>query len=64
LAESEARRVTGGNLTLVDKNAQWRQDPATDKQIAILAEYGVYDVNLTKGEASDMLAQIFANKGQ
>jgi hypothetical protein len=64
LAESEARRVTGGNLTLVDKNARWRQDPATDKQIAILAEYGVYDVTLTKGEASDLLAQIFANKGQ
>jgi len=64
LAESEARRVTGGNLTLVDKNARWRQDPATDKQIALLAEYGVYDVTLTKGEASDMLAQIFANKGQ
>ena len=64
LAESEARLLTGGNLTLVDKNARWRQDPATDKQIAILAEYGVYDVNLTKGEASSMLAQFFANKGQ
>ena len=60
----EARVLTGGNLTLVDKNARWRQDPATDKQIAILAEYGVYDVNLTKGEASSMLAQFFANKGQ
>jgi hypothetical protein len=64
LAESEARLLTGGNLTLVDKNARWRQDPATDKQVALLAEYGVYDVTLTKGEASDMLAQIFANKGQ
>ena len=64
LAESEARLLTGGHLTLVDKNARWRQDPATDKQIAILAEYCIYDVNLTKGEASDMLAQIFANKGQ
>ena len=64
LAESEARLLTGGNLTLVDKNARWRQDPATDKQIALLAEYGVYDVNLTKGEASDLLAQFFANKGQ
>jgi superfamily II DNA or RNA helicase len=38
LAESEARRVTRGNLTLVDKKARWRQDPATDKQIATLAE--------------------------
>jgi len=48
---------------LVLRNARWRQDPATDKQIAILAEYGVYDVTLTKGEASDLLAQFFANKG-
>jgi superfamily II DNA or RNA helicase len=60
LAESEARRVTRGNLTLVDKNARWRQEKATDKQIAKLAEYGVYRPNLTKGEASDLLAQIFA----
>ncbi|MBC8229495.1 DEAD/DEAH box helicase [bacterium] len=60
LAESEARRVTRGNLTLVDKNALWRQDPATDKQIAKLAEFGVYRTSLTKGEASDLLAQLFA----
>lgn len=62
LAESEARRVTGGNLTLVDKNARWRQDPATDKQIRKLATFGVYDVGLTKGEASDRLSQIFAEQ--
>ena len=60
LAESEARRVTRGNLTLVDKNARWRQDPATDKQLAILANHGVYRPELTKGAASDLLAQIFA----
>ncbi|MEK7397530.1 MAG: hypothetical protein AAB116_11410 [Candidatus Poribacteria bacterium] len=60
LAESEARRVTGGNLTLVDRNARWRQDPATDKQLAILANHGVYRPELTKGAASDLLAQIFA----
>jgi len=62
LAESEARRVTHGNLTLVDRNARWRQDPATYKQIAKIAEYGVYRTDLTKGEASDLLAQIFAEQ--
>jgi len=62
LAESEARRVTHGNLTLVDKNARWRQYPASDKQIAKLAEYGIYRTDLTKGEASDLLAQIFARE--
>ena len=51
LAESEARQVTGGNLTLVDRNARWRRAPATDKQIAKLAEFGVYRTSLTKGEA-------------
>jgi superfamily II DNA/RNA helicase len=62
LAESEARRVTAGNLVLVNRSAKWRQDPATDKQVALLAEYGVFDVNLTKGEASDLLAKIFAEQ--
>jgi len=62
LAESEARQVTGGNLTLVDRNANWRQYPASDKQIAKLAEYGVYQPALTKGEASDLLGQIFAEE--
>jgi len=62
LAESEARRVTMGNLTLVDKNARWRQDPATDKQIAKLAFFGVLRTDLTKGEASDLLGQLFAEQ--
>lgn len=62
LAESEARQVTGGNLTLVDKNARWRGDPASDKQLAKLAEYGFYHTDLTKGEASDLLSQIFAQQ--
>jgi hypothetical protein len=62
LAESEARRVTGGNLTLVDKSARWRQEPASDKQIAKLAEYGIFKPELTKGGASDLLAQLFAGQ--
>jgi hypothetical protein len=32
------------------------------ERIAKLAEYGVYRPNLTKGEASDLLAQIFARE--
>ena len=62
LAESEARRVTSGNLVLVDRSSPWRQYPASDKQIAKLAEFGVYRTDLTKGEASDLLAQIFAEQ--
>ncbi len=62
LAESEARRVTAGNLVLVDRSARWRQYPASDKQIAKLAEFGVYRTDLTKGEASDLLARILAEQ--
>ena len=64
LAESEARRVTSGNLILVDKSASWRQYPASAKQLAKLAEFGVYRVDLTKGEASDLLGQCFAEQYQ
>jgi len=60
LAESEARRVTSGNLVLVDRNARWRRQPATDKQMAILSQYGIYRINITKGEASDLISKAFA----
>jgi len=62
LAESEARGVTGGNLTLVDRNAKWHRDPASDKQLAKLYEFGVYRTDLTKGEASDLLGQLFVEQ--
>jgi superfamily II DNA or RNA helicase len=62
LAESEARRVTSGNLVLVDRGARWRQYPASDKQLAKLAEFGIYRTDLTKGEASDLLGQLFAEQ--
>jgi hypothetical protein len=62
LAESEARRVTGGNLVLVDKNAYWRRKPASVKQLAILSQYGIYRASMTKGEASDLISQAFAEK--
>jgi superfamily II DNA or RNA helicase len=60
LAESEARRVTGGNLVLVDKNAYWRRKPASVKQLAILSQYGIYRASMTKGEASDLISKAFA----
>jgi len=62
LAESEARQVTCGNLVLVDRSAPWRQYPASDKQLAKLSAFGIYRTDLTKGEASDLLAQIFAEQ--
>ena len=60
LAESKARRATGGNLVLVDKQAPWRRKPASDKQLAILSRYGLYRTDLSKGEASDLISRAFA----
>ena len=61
VSESHAREVTGGNLTLVDRNAAWRQFPASARQIACLRRMGIPHVpTLTKGEAGDLLAQAFA----
>jgi hypothetical protein len=38
------------------------QYPASDKQLAKLYEFGVYRTELTKGEASDLLGQLFAEQ--
>ena len=60
LAESEARQVTKGNLVLVDKDAPWRFEPATRKQLSTLRKHGIRRRNLTKGEAADLIGRAFA----
>jgi hypothetical protein len=59
-AEDFARRE--GVETLVTRDAWWRSDPATDKQIYILRKFRVVTPDgLTKGQASDMLSAIFGD---
>jgi len=63
LAEKKARMLLSDakNVTLVDKNAPWRNYGASDKQIEMLTRFGVkFDPEtITKGEASDILDPIF-----
>lgn len=44
-------------------NARWRQEPATDKQIALLNKFRVrIPANLTKDQAGEMISQLFSRK--
>ncbi|MBI2543208.1 MAG: DEAD/DEAH box helicase [Candidatus Aenigmarchaeota archaeon] len=60
IAENIAEEKTRGELGLIIKNARWRMDPATRKQLDTLDRYGiVYSPNITKGEASDSISRVF-----
>jgi len=59
VAEDYARRV--GVARLVDKKAQWRAAPATEKQLAALTRFGIRPrAGITRGEASDLLDEAIA----
>lgn len=63
IAEAEAKNITDGRLTLALKDAPWRKQRATEKQLRILDMYDVpYDETTTKGEASDIIDVLFATK--
>jgi hypothetical protein len=58
-AEDHARRL--GASTLIDRGAEWRQAPASEKQIDTLRRCRVpVPPGLTKGEAADLLTATFA----
>ena len=57
LAEDYARHL--GVARLVEAEAPWRQQPATEKQTALLRKLGLaVRSDLTKGEATDLLAAV------
>ena len=59
-AEDFARQQ--GMERLVDVDAPWRQDPATEKQTALLGKLGVaVRPKLTKGEAADLIAAVLGD---
>jgi hypothetical protein len=67
----EALRVAEGSATthrstgarIADKNAHWKRDKATDKQIALLRKFGApIKPGLTKGEASNLLNLKFGRR--
>lgn len=58
--ETEMRRRLFGN-----KDAPWRQKPASEKQIALLTKFKIpVKPDITKGEASDLLDAKFGKKKQ
>ena len=62
LAEDYARHL--GVARLVEAEAPWRQQPATEKQTALLRKLGLAArEGLTKGEAADLLAAILGDWG-
>ncbi|MGB9804875.1 DEAD/DEAH box helicase, partial [Desulfofundulus sp.] len=62
LADSYIKENAQESMILVDKNAGWRGLEPTEKQIAVLREYGL-PVPRTRGEASVMIGQLFAARG-
>jgi hypothetical protein len=62
LAEDFARRQ--GVERLVDAEAPWRQQPATEKQVALLQKLGIaVRSELSRGEAADLLAAVLGDWG-
>src|SRR2546425_1698820 len=60
LAEDYARHL--GVARLVEAEAPWRQQPATEKQTALLRKLGMTArAGLTKGEAADLLAAVLGD---
>src|SRR5712691_6749174 len=60
LAEDYARHL--GVARLVEAEAPWRQQPATEKQTALLRKLGMpARAGLTKGEAADLLAAVLGD---
>src|SRR5947209_1845043 len=63
LAEDYARHL--GVARLVEAEAPWRQQPATEKQTALLRRLGMAArAGLTKGEAADLLAAVLGDWGE
>ena len=60
LAEDYARHL--GVVRLVEAEAPWRQQPATEKQTALLRKLGMATrAGLTKGEAAELLAAVLGD---
>lgn len=59
VAEERVRRA--GKEAFASRDARWRKDPASAKQLAHLRQRGIpVEAGLTKGEAADLLTAVFA----
>ena len=60
-SEDYARKA--GAMALLDPNARWRSDPASDKQVYLLRKFGIrFAPGLTKGKAYDLLTPLLGDR--
>lgn len=64
IADAAAAKIMKGKTILIRKDAEWRIRPASKSQMDILKKFNVpYDrMAITKGQASDIISQLFAKK--
>ena len=50
-------------VSMIKQNAEWRTWGPTEKQVALLKKFGYHNADqLTKGQASNLLSKIFADR--
>lgn len=65
IAEGFARRHLKGNYSLIEKDASWKSDPPSAKQINLMTSFGLeIPHGLTKGEARDLISKFFHSEKQ
>ena len=56
-AEEYVRETHQGAIKLVNLNARWRRQPASDKQLSLIKSKGIIpDKNLTRGQANHLIS--------
>ncbi|MGB9886264.1 MAG: DEAD/DEAH box helicase family protein, partial [Moorellales bacterium] len=60
LAEEYLRRLGKAAAAFAAKDAAWREQPPTDKQVDLLLRLGLWREGMTRGEAADTLEVFFA----
>lgn len=61
LAEEYLREKLGWKAKyFASKEAKWRKQPPTEKQIELLVRFGLFRPDITRGEAAEMLDRFFA----
>lgn len=61
-ADQWVKENRSDKVVLLDLGARWRADPPTEKQIKWLKKFGAPYEHLSKGEASQVLDKLFAEK--
>lgn len=60
VAEDYLRRLGRKAAAFAARDAAWRRQPVTEKQVELLLRLGLYREGMTRGEAADVLEAFFA----